>query len=219
MNRKITKLNNKMYDVITPEEYAKSPDIYNSTFTALSYDELGVVLPIRNRLDIVNEVGVYPTREVNIINTQNINEDYSSNRVLDLNSGNMREVLSKSEVIKSMESEILTSSDNVYCPKIREEDSPALKAIKNAAGMKSCDLDSYAYRFGSNYNNDIRHLKNLGEGKGKKVKISLDKLVSIADKLDMSVQLVIEDKSPDVPNPMKDKVVVLLNGTEEEGDK
>lgn len=214
MDKKIIKLNKKMYDVVTPQEYIQNSHIYNQSYTALAYPEIGRVLPVKSKLDIVNEVGVYSTNEINILNTQNISDDYSYSHVMDLNSRNMKEVIEKSEAIKSLETEILTNSENIYEAKIKDTDSEALKLIKTAATMKHCDLDSYQQRFGPNYNNDIRHLKN--QGQGSKKKISLDKLVSIADKLDIKVELSLEDKSPNVPNPMGEKISVVLNSVEEE---
>ena len=203
------KLKKKMYDVVQPEEYMSNSDIYNSSHTALIYEGVGV-FPIKSKLDIVNEIGVYPTKEINIINIGEgeLPEEYSCDNIIDLNSKNMKEVLDKSEAIKSLENEILTNAENIYQPKIKNTDSPALQALKTSVGLKQCDLDSYAYRFGPNYNNDTRHLKNQST----KNKISLDKLVSIANNLDMQVILTIQDKSPDVPNPMGEQVTVILNG-------
>lgn len=209
MERKIAKINGKMYDVIQPEEYTRNSDIYNSSHTALEYKNIGI-FPIKNKIDIMNkEVGVYPTKDVNIMYTgTELPNEYSCDNIIDLNSRNMKEVLDKNEAIKSLENEILTNAENVYVPKIKNTDSPALQSLKTAVGLKHCDLDSYAYRFGPNFNNDIRHLKNQGN----KSKISLDKLVSIADNLDMQVKLTIQDKSPDVPNPMGEEITTILNG-------
>ena len=47
--------------------------------------------------------------------------------------------------------------------------------------------------------------------------ISLFKILEISNALDMKCTLLIEDKSPDVPNPMKKTVTVVLN-VGEEGD-
>ena len=214
MDKKIIKLKKKMYDVVSPEEYIQNSHIYDHPYTALEFKELDLVLPLKSKLDIINETGVYHTNVVNVLNTQTISDEYNSSNIVDLNSRNMKEVIEKSEAIKSLETEILTNSENIYEAKIKDTDSSALKLIKSAASMKHCDLDSYQQRFGANYNNDIRHLKN--QGTGSKKKISLDKLVSIADKLDMKVELSLEDKSPDVPNPMGEKISVILNSVVED---
>ena len=47
-------------------------------------------------------------------------------------------------------------------------------------------------------------------------KISLDKLVSIANNMDIKVTLTLEDKNKNIPNPMNDKIVVQLTSEEEE---
>lgn len=68
--------------------------------------------------------------------------------------------------------------------------------------MKHIDLDSYEHRFGKNYNNDRRLFE--------KPNISLLKLTSVCTALDIKATLILEDSSPDVPNPMGGVVTVEL---------
>lgn len=214
MQKKITRIEKKMYDVVTVDEYLENSNLYNASSTAIEVPELNSVLPIKSKLDVMNETGICPSRSVNIINTNHLTDEYNSSNVIDLNSKNMKEVLMKTQAIKSLETEILLSSDNIYKAKIEETDSVALRALKEAIDKKQCDPDSYSQRFGPNYNNDIRLIKkSKRDGKNK---ISLDKLVSIADNMDIRVTLSLEDKNPNVPNPMNDKITVVLTEGEEE---
>ena len=158
MEKKITKIEKKLYDVVSVEEYLDNSNLYSASTTAIENKELNYALPIRSKLDIMNETGMYPTIEVNIINTSNITEENNLDNVIDLNSKSMTEVLRKTDAIRSLENEILLSSDNIYVAKIEETDSPALKALKEAIDKKQCDPDMYSQRF-DNYNNDIRLIK------------------------------------------------------------
>ena len=97
---------------------------------------------------------------------------------------------------------ILTTIDNVFAPEIYNNDTPEMKAMKQAILDKHIDLDKYEPRFGPNYNNDKRLLK--------KSSITFGKLRSICDALDMKVTMTIEDSSPDVPNPIGRSITVDL---------
>ena len=54
------------------------------------------------------------------------------------------------------------------------------------------------------YANDIRLLN--------KESLSLAKLKTFAKNLDMKVSIVVEDKAPNVPNPIGDKIVIDIVG-------
>ena len=78
-------------------------------------------------------------------------------------------------------------------------------AVINA---KNIDIDKYADRFGENFPNDKRKLKDE--------KITLFLLKRMAECLDMNVDLIISDKSPNVPNPIGIPIKVSLTGNFEE---
>ena len=73
--------------------------------------------------------------------------------------------------------------------------------LKQAVIDKEIDINKYQSRF-DQFSNDRRKFKNH--------KISLDKFVSIAKSLDMKATVIIEDSSPNVPNPIGHKIVVDL---------
>ena len=104
----------------------------------------------------------------------------------------------------SAERSILTTIDNVFAPDITENDTPEMKAIKQAILDKHIDLDKYEPRFGPNYNNDKRLLK--------KNSITFGKLRSICNALDIKASITIEDAGPDVPNPIGRVITAELTG-------
>ena len=101
-------------------------------------------------------------------------------------------------------SQILTDADNIYIPIIGDEDGPEMVALKTAIGSKKCDINKYAFRFGPNFLNNKRLLKEKN--------ITLNKLILMADNLDMEAELILRDKNHDVPNPMGQEVHAILTG-------
>ena len=79
-----------------------------------------------------------------------------------------------------------------------------MKALKTAVLEKRIDLDKYEPRFGSNYNNDKRLFN--------KNTISLSMTKRLCEALDIKATLILEDKSPDVPNPIGRTIKVDLTG-------
>ena len=76
-------------------------------------------------------------------------------------------------------------------------------ALKTAVNNKHIDLDKYEHRFGENYANDKRLFN--------KNNISLGKMKTIANALDMDITLTIKDV-PDAPNPIGEVIEVKLTG-------
>lgn len=203
------KINGTIYDVVSIEDYQNNKLLYDNKFTAIEKD--GVLYPItknKNTPGYYNGgglFGVYIKPEPSKLN------EYSSSNIIDFNSiNNMKEMIEKNTALRDMEREILCSSDNKFKPIIHEKDDLEMKALKEAVIAKNIDLDKYESRFGSSYNNDKRLFK--------KNNISLSKLKSIANNLDISVTLTLEDKSPDVPNPMGRKIVVNIAGGEDDNE-
>ena len=121
----------------------------------------------------------------------------------------MKDFLSKNAQIRDMESTILSEIDSVFTPSIGENDSPEMKAFKEAIIMKHIDINKYAPRFGDNFLNDKRILKTGS--------ITMNKLISMCQKLDIEVQLTLRDASDDVINPMSEEITTIL--TKQDGDK
>lgn len=195
------KIDGKIYEVTTFEQYTKNPESYNTLYTAIKMDDK--VLPIRNKND--DRPGVYLGSGISFIKQptpQDIDE-YNTDNIIDFNNiTSIKEVMDKQKQIRTMEKEILTNPNNIFTPRVDPNDAPEMRALKEAVLAKHIDLDKYESRFGVHYNNDKRLFK--------KSTISLGKLRTMFDALDIKSTLIIEDKSEDVPNPIGKKIVIEL---------
>lgn len=202
MNRK-GKVNGSIYDVVTIEEYQNNRELYDNKFTAI--EKNGILYPIvknKNTPGYFNGGGIFGEY---IQPDPSQLENYSTNNIIDFNSASsMKEVMEKSVSLRNMEKEILCSSDNKFKPTIDEKDDLEMKALKEAVIAKDIDLDKYESRFGANYNNDKRLFK--------KNSLSLGKLKTIANALDIKLTLTLEDMNEDVPNPIGRVIKVDITG-------
>ena len=203
MNKKM-RIGNKIYDVATLEEYTQHKDAFIPQYTAIHDPDTNLVLPVKNRYD--NGPGISVGTGLSYIEepTENI-EDYQDSKIIDFdNSKNIHDMMEKQRVVRSLERDILTSPDNIFTPKIFDDDSAEMKALKTAVLDKHIDLDKYEPRFGSNYNNDKRLFN--------KSTISLAMLKRVCEALDIEATLTLTDKDSDVPNPMNNTIEVKLTG-------
>lgn len=214
MSLEKAKIGDVIYDVIPIEEYYREPTAYGS-FTAISGND-GYIYPIRTKTD--NRPGFYPTGGLDFFKPPTPGEAniYTRQNVINFEEAtSLREVIICQQKLMNAERSILTTIDNVFAPEIGENDTPEMKAIKQAIIDKHIDLDKYEPRFGPNYNNDKRLLK--------KKNITFGKLRSICDALDIKASIVIEDAAPDVPNPIGRVITAELTGTgmsiDEDGDE
>lgn len=206
---KKAKINNRVTTVVTPEDVLEN-ESYQNKFTSVEMN--GMILPVKKTYDptspgfyIMNsgKIGkfIYPSNEDK--------EDYSIKNAIDFSDvSTMKDLINKQEEVKRMESEVLSNSDNLFKPIVKENDSPEMKAMKKAICLKNIDLDLYQDRFSDNFNNDKRLLKGSN--------ITISKMKSICDKLDIKVTLTLSDATPNVPNPIGESISVDICGYEEE---
>ena len=206
---KKVKIRDMLYDVVTYPEFCANKAMflrYPESIAVIPYD--GFVYPIRNPASDVRP-GLYclglgmdwfkiPTSHWDI-------QEYSQTNVIDFSEAKtLRDVIATQNRLNHEERSILTTINSVTIPTVLETDEPAMVALKEAIIAKHIDLDSYDYRFGeSNFPNDKRLLK--------KDSISLKKLVSYCNALDIQAQLTLTDSNPDVPNPMGKSITCNLN--------
>ena len=215
MDIKKARVDGKLVDLITAKEYKKELFGNSSTAIEMEVDGDNYVLPVRSLSD--DRPGFYDTGAVSFIKLPEDctdedvkKEDYLYDQIPVYDFGNAKgigDVLNTQAQIRGMEADLLTDIDSIYHPIRHDEDTPEMKAIKDAIDLKGCDINKYSGRYGENFLNDKRILK----GKD----ITLKKLVSHAQNLDMEVELIIRDKSPDVPNPMGVEVRAILTGRNE----
>ena len=199
------KADGKIYDIVDREQIST---LDRNVYGPMAIEWNGVIYPERNRGD--NKPGVYITDwgSYLIHPSEEQIDEYSSDNIIDFKSDNIKELIEKSNKLKDMEREILTSPDNIFIPPLLDNDSPEMRGLKKAVIAKKIDLYKYASRFGSNFQNDRRLFSNTS--------ITMDKLKKFLENLDMKGTLIIEDKSPDVPNPMGCKIIAEIVGGDDE---
>lgn len=204
-NMKKMKIGDRVYDVTTVEEYAKNEVLYDPAYTAIEHE--GLALPILNKSEYgTSKPGSIPGRFVSFFQMPAQNqEEYSLQDAIDFtDTKNMRELIEKQNMVRDLEREILVNSDCVTVPRFDDNDSVEMIALKEAIIAKHCDLNNYASRFDGNFANDKRILNDNT--------ITLPKLKKYAQALDLKISMTIEDKNPDVPNPMNKSITVELTG-------
>lgn len=203
----------KIYDVSDLETYQSNEEAYLRNFTAVVSQDGQYALPIIKAYDGTPgiKIGGLMSREY-LPQTEEDKKKYSMDNAINLSdSKNITELLEKQTAIREIEQEILTNPDgNIFTPKITNEDTAAIKALKEAVIEKHINLDNYEMRFGSNFNNDKRLLT--------KKKISLPMLQRLCNALDIKATLTLEDKEPDVPNPIGKVISVELTDGDDEED-
>ena len=216
MDLKTTSIDGKIVDIISEEEYcskwrmfAENPSLCASSAVELQgQDGVSYVLPIRNKSD--DRPGIYPDGCIYFTRFPEDQETaeryrYDSLDIVDFgDTKTVEEFLSKNGQIREMENSVLTDIDSVFTPQIGQNDSPEMRAFKEAIGSKHIDISKYAPRFGDNFLNDKRILKTSS--------ITMNKLVSMCKKLDIEAELTLRNASPDVANPMPNEVTVILTG-------
>lgn len=212
MRRKVINTGNGpvMYDVVTMQEYASSPEAYDNATTAILNNNY--ILPICNTPD---QVGIMIGNPISMIHppvTESEQKRFSTEGMIDMsNPSSLAEVIDANEKMRDREKEILMNVDNLTIPYISKEDTPLMAGLKEAIIAKQCDQDSYAQRFGANYPNEKRLMKDKD--------ISAKKAVVYGNAMDIKISVTFEDAAPDVANPMGKKITkVLTIGGMDDGD-
>lgn len=198
---KKAELANKLYNVCNMDEFTDNPDMYTPKFTAIEKDN--VVLPIKNRTTDTG-VGIYYQQGAMasfVVKPEN-EKEYSVDKIIDFsNPKSIGEVFEKQQIIRDIQDEIMTTSDNILYLKIGNKDTPEMRSLKTAINLKRIDPKQYEDRF-DQFQNDMRLLK--GES------ITLGKLVSICNAFDISADLTLRDRDANTPNPMNETINIDL---------
>lgn len=207
---KKTTIDDKIYDVYNFDEYNQYRDIIDNS-CAVEFN--GYVYPVRAMNDSRPGWRTEGNKVLGFFNHPETEEDkrkYSASNIIDFNSSSMKELIEKSEILKEQEKEIRISPDNAYEYKYDKDDDPDLDLLKEALAAKKCDIDKYEDRFNGNYANDKRTLNSHS--------ITSKKLKRFADAYDLKVTMIIEDKSPDVANPMGKVLSRVITNTRGDED-
>nr|DAS08409.1 MAG TPA: hypothetical protein [Caudoviricetes sp.] len=195
----------KLLDVVTQEEYERRSNLKNEEMlknTCIERD--GTLYPVVKRPDVRKTPHVINMGPVfKYVGSADKFPAYSSNKVIDYsNVKSNRELIEQQSKARKEEMAILTQTGKVFAPVIREEDSPALKCVKECFHAKKIDIDNYRGRFDSNcdFANTVRLFVNPNNHT-----ISVQKIQLVGEKFDIDFKLVASDKKGAV-NPM-DKTI------------
>ena len=214
LNINITKgvVNGSIYDILSYEEYVENQDSASSGNIAIkttTHEGKEIVLPYKGNYNgNTNIPGVYNAGPVDmfVFPDESNEERYRAKRTVEIsNADSINEILKKKETLARLAEPWITSPDNITKFQISEDDNPEMICLKEALNAKNIDFDKYAPRFGANFPNDKRQLKQNSA--------TLNIIKRFCENLDMEAILILQDKNPNVPNPMGKRVEVSLTGT------
>ena len=195
-------INNRIYNVVTIDEYRNSSELYDNKFTAIQ--DHGIVLPIKQKNDFGAGYYIQSDSMVSLIKKppENMIDEYSENKIIDYNNAkSIGDIIKNNEMLRDIQSEFIVDDENILNLTISDNDTPEMKALKSAINSKKADKSQYEDRF-DQYQNDMRLLT-------KGTSITLGKLISICSVFDISAELVLKDKDG-APNPMNRVISIDL---------
>lgn len=200
-------INGKMYDVTTLDRYAEHRDIYGPNVAIIEGD---YIYPIKPKTS--SSVGVAVGTCAAMFTPPETEEDkkeYTADKVIDFSDvKNMRDLIATQNAVRDIERDVLTTPGNLFKPHPGPNTTPEMAALQEAVCSKNIDINKYEHKFpNGNFNNDKRMFD--------KDTISMGMLKRACNALDIKCTITLEDKSPDVPNPMGKSISVELTGGED----
>lgn len=213
VNRREIFINERLYEVEDIDRYVKNPDAYLTGYIAVDVGQ-DYILPIVPQNSTMPGL---PLRRNSPFSYARLPEgdmaaQYHRSQLIDYsNASSFQEFVERRDMVRSLEKGILSSPDKIFTPPLDEEDTPAMRALKDAVVAKEIDFGNYETRMGGNFHNNRRLLL--------KSNISLPKLVELCRALDIEATLTLEDKDPDVANPMNKTITTsLTSGQDTSGE-
>lgn len=192
-------VNGSTYDVMDYTQYTSFKKSSTSGI-AVKYSKNGhdYVLPAKGKYICNTTIpGVYNAGPIDFIipPTDENDPQYTAIKEVDFNNqDSIKEILEKKEIISRLNEPWITSPDNITIFPINKDDQPEMKALKEALNAKNIDFDKYAPRFGANFPNDKRQLKNNSA--------TLNIIKRFCENCDLECEIIFRDKNPNVPNPL-----------------
>lgn len=196
----------QMYDLMNYEDFAKQSEYLSKTAVIEFIGEDKVVLPFRGKYNGTSSLpGVYNAGIIDfvILPDEKNKSDYTPTKIVELsNQNSMKDILERKDTISRLDEPWITSPDNITQFAISDDDRAEMKCLKMALNKKQIDIDKYSSRFGDNFPNDKRQMKNNGA--------TLNIIKRFCENMDMEALLTLRDKNPNVPNPMGTEITVSL---------
>ena len=221
INLKIKKTvsNGKVYEMVELEEYHKNPKAYlgrHDVGIVVKQNGEDIVIPLReNYTNNPISPGVYNAGCIDFIvePDESSHSKYVPEQIVSFDSNmDAQKIIESGEQLRRLDEPFITTPDNITKIPISVDDQPEMKVLKMALNEKNMDFDKYANRFGQNFPNDKRQLKNNS--------VTLNIIKRFCANMDMEAILTLRDKSPDVPNPIGHDITMSLTDeyTEEDND-
>ena len=197
----------QMYDLVSYDDYIEQePMRSNSTAIMEEYKGDNIVLPYRGKFSGQQVLpGIYNAGCIDfcVYPDENMTSQYIPYKIIDINNTMaMKDILEKEDVMARLDEPWITSPDNITKFPINDADQPEMVCLKTALNEKEIDFDKYSPRFGDNFPNDKRQLKNNGA--------TLNIIKRFCEKCDMEAILTLRDKNQNVPNPIGREISVSL---------
>ena len=211
MDMKKVEINNRLYSVMSMDEYINNRDLYDAKNVAILCNGDRTVLPIKMLNNNDSGPGIYLNPDFNekkymtaqVVKPAEDSVIYNADKIIDFGkSTDIGDVIEKNEALKDIQKDLMvTGKDgNIFYLNITPKDTPEMKALKTAINNKQVDKRAYEQRF-TQFQNDMRLLRGHS--------ITLSKMIGICNGFDISCTLTLKDKK-DAVNPMQDEITVEL---------
>ena len=202
---KLANVNGRQYGVFSSDYYVSHMSVLkDDDHCAVEIEKNGknYILPIMNNYNNMDKPGIYSSSDgkISIITYPNKDEESiytpAGDDVITFSDHSSLQSISdaKRRLDESINRLLEVDGGDVYKPPLLETDSAEMRAMKECIIAKNIDLDKYKDRFGANYPNDKRKLKDDN--------ITLNMISRMCENLDIKLDLVFTDVNSDVPNAM-----------------
>lgn len=215
LNINVTKasVNGQIFEIVDYEDYVKNKKFYKDRTdlaVPVNYKGEEIILPIKGKYptNATSIPGIYDGGCVDfIINPDEafISHYIPKDKITMSNTDDIKKLIRAEEESRKLDEPFITTPDNITNIPVKQNDAPEMKCLKMALNAKHIDLDKYAGRFGQNFPNDKRQLKNTSA--------TLNIIKRYCENMDMEAVLILRDTNPDVPNPMNKEIMVSLTET------
>ena len=145
-------INGRLYEVVDVKQYVDHKDAYLNGYVAVDTGSPYIypVIPSTSQCP-----GIYIRPGTPFSYARDPEEEdadqYKREHIIDYgDASSFKDFIDKQTMVKQIENDILSTPDNIFSPTIHQEDSPAMKALKEAVVSKHMELDKYEHRFGAN---------------------------------------------------------------------
>lgn len=203
---KMANIKGRSLGVFSEEYYDSHMDLLKDDdhcAVEINRDGKNLILPIKGANSSLDNPGIYSADgKITLVTYPDVEEEKQYMPEGDdlLVFGDHDSLQSLSDAKKKLDESInklieTTDGSSIYKPPLLESDSAEMRAMKECIIAKNIDLDKYKDRFGANYPNDKRKLKDDN--------ITLSMIRRMCENLDIKLDLVFSDANGEVPNPME----------------